>query len=111
MDERVLAQAGVSPILTAALAHRETITTDDEDAEVREALRSLVMRAIDIARCELEWGTPNDRIAIMKILLSRGLRDTGTTTTRSDDMMLLFEEATSAVRNVRPRELLPDVDA
>src|ERR1700683_2247989 len=76
----LLVQAGLSPqyvadVLGVAIESKTMISSRSltkPDAELATKLRGLIDYAIDEAAWEIQWGAPNARIGLLKVLVSRG---------------------------------------
>lgn len=103
VDERTIAKELDIPVanVRAVLTMRRTITyLQPEDKELADAMRDLAWRAYNEAKVIIEYGSPGERLGLIKTILARTSSMVGAeTTTRYDEMRNEFEEMVSGFYN------------
>jgi len=85
----------------AVLTMRRTINyLQPEDKELADAMRDLAWRAYKEAKVIIEYGSPGERLGLIKTILARTTSMVGAeTTTRYDEMRNEFEEMVTGFFN------------
>jgi len=96
VDDKKIAQELSIPVanVRAVLTMRRTTSyLQPEDKELADAMRDLAWRAYNEARVIIEYGSPGERLGLIKTILSRTSAMVGQeTTTRYDEMRNEFDE-------------------
>lgn len=90
------------PIKTvnAISTFRETTTLNAQDKELAEAMRNLAWIAYEEAVYLIQFGSPVDRIGIIKLILGRSMGLIGAEkSSRFDEMRSTFEDMMNGIRS------------
>ncbi len=83
---------------------RSTTVLTQADQEIAEAMRNLVWMAYEEAVYLMQFGSPVDRIGLIKLIVGRGMSVIGAEkSTRFDEMRSVFEDMMEGIRS--PEEL------
>ena len=113
----LLVQAGLSPqyvadVLGVAIESKTMISSRSltkPDAELATKLRGLIDYAIDEAAWEIQWGAPNARIGLLKVLVSRGSQLLGAEgATKIDELREMFMGEMTETRRLETVEETDD---
>lgn len=120
VDPNIVASSLGLPVKDVRSLHAQAtqITTrlSPEDQELAEEMRALVKRAVEEAWVTLEFGRPDDKQALIRLLLTRSMGLVGMETTqRFDEMRTEFESLMGDARKggesaAQTRSLPIDVD-
>ena len=106
VDEKTIAKELDLPVanVRGAITYRQTSTfLEPEDRELADAMRDLAWRAYREAKILIEFGSPGDRLGLIKTILSRTTSMVGAeTTTRYDEMRNEFEEMLTGFHGREP---------
>jgi hypothetical protein len=112
IDERTVAGLLRMPIkvVQAIATFRQTKVLSVADQELAEAMRNLIWIAYEEALYTIQMGSPQDRIGLIKLLIARGTSMVGAeTSTKFDEMRLVFEKMMTGIREPGTEfELPPD---
>lgn len=86
----------------------QTTTLAPADKEIAEAMRNLVWMAYEEAVYLIRYGSPTDRIGLIKLILAGGMRLVGAeTSTKFDEMRATFDDMMKGIRS--PTDMMPDI--
>ena len=115
IDVRQVASVTKLPLKTVqGLQSRAAVTLNPADQELAEAMRNLAWMAYEEAVYLIQFGSPTDRIGLIKLILSRSMGLIGAEkSSRFDEMRTVFEDMMMGIRSPEdtPFDLPLDDDA